>query len=109
MHLEWFNVRLEVAIIPVWCREFLHKAHFALLLGSSEKSLSQQMERPTMESKIIIDSRLCIYPSNSLWLWRICVFNNNPLRLSCRLLLMVNALIKTCNINRNGLRYFLMN
>lgn len=33
IHFEWFNVRLELAIIPVWCRDFIHKAHFRGLLG----------------------------------------------------------------------------
>lgn len=33
MQFEWFNVGLELAIIPVWCRDFIHKTHFTVLLG----------------------------------------------------------------------------
>lgn len=35
LHFEWLDqsVRLEPAIIPVWCRGFIHKAYFTVLLG----------------------------------------------------------------------------
>ena len=33
LRFEWLNVRSERAIIPVWCRDFIHKAHFTVLLG----------------------------------------------------------------------------
>lgn len=86
LRFEWLNVRSERAIIPVWCRYFIHKAHFTVLLGPVRCHYLCKWNM--YNGKQDNDWQKNVHLSqSSAWICRILFFNKIPLRLFWMLLL----------------------